>query len=91
MSRARTHLRFYQPQFHINGNKRSPSELVAKIPRTLKDETADPPLVPLSDDAPRPAPISVRHPPDWAVTDRRLELYQKCPRRCFYTHVLGLQ
>ncbi len=32
----------------------------------------------------------VTHAPDWNVTDRRLELYQNCPRRFFYTHVLGL-
>ena len=32
----------------------------------------------------------ITYAPDWTVTDRRLELYQKCPRRFFYTHVLGL-
>jgi superfamily I DNA/RNA helicase len=90
MSRARTYLRFYQPQFHVNGDKRTASELLAKIPRGLIHETVNPKLIPLPPDAPRPAPIAVRHAPGWAVTDRRLELYQKCPRRFFYTHVLGL-
>jgi superfamily I DNA/RNA helicase len=90
MSRARTYLSFYQPQFHATGRNRSPSELLAKIPQSLIHETANPPVIPLPADAPRPVPIVVRHAPDWAVTDRRLELYQKCPRRFFYTHVLGL-
>jgi hypothetical protein len=29
-------------------------------------------------------------PPHWPVTDQRLASYEKCPRRFFYTHVLGL-
>ena len=39
---------------------------------------------------PRPQPIEITYGPDWILSDRRLELYQKCPRRFFYTHVLGL-
>ena len=53
-------------------------------------ETASPPTVPLPPDAPRPQPIKITYGPDWVLSDRRLELYQKCPRRFFYTHVLGL-
>lgn len=90
MSRARTHLHFYQPQLQASGNKRSPSVLLGKIPRSLIHETINPPVIPLPADASRPSPFAVRHASDWAVTDRRLELYQKCPRRFFYTHVLGL-
>ncbi|MCF2523216.1 ATP-dependent helicase [Bradyrhizobium sp. G127] len=90
VSRARTYLRFYQPCFQPNGNKRSPSVLLAKIPRHLIHETATPPKIPLPPDAPRPTPIKITYAADWAITDRRLELYQKCPRRFFYTHVLGL-
>lgn len=90
MSRARTYLNFYQPQFQDGGRKRSPSELLGKIPRALLHETVAPPVIPLPADAPRPTPITVRHAPGWAVTDRRIELYQKCPLRFFYTHVLGL-
>jgi len=90
MSRARTYLIFYQPQFQANGNKRSSSELLGKIPRRLIHETINPPIIPFPADAPRPVPIAVRHAPDWTITDRRLELYQKCPRRFFYTHILGL-
>ena len=28
---------------------------------------------------------------EWSITDSRLRAYEKCPRRFFYTHVLGLQ
>ena len=90
MSRARTYLRFYQPGFHASGRKRSPSELLARIPPHLIRETANSPGIALPVDAPRLLPIRITHGPDWNVTDRRLELYQNCPRRFFYTHVLRL-
>lgn len=35
-------------------------------------------------------PIAIAWPEDWALTDSRLGAYEKCPRRFFYTHVLGL-
>ena len=40
--------------------------------------------------APRPQPIAITWPTDWVLTDGRLGSYEKCPRRFFYTHVLGL-
>ena len=90
ISRARTYLRLYHARLQPNGNKRSPSELLAKIPARLLHETDNPPTIPLPPGASRPQPIEVHHAPDWAVSDQRLEIYQKCPRRFFYTHVLGL-
>ena len=33
---------------------------------------------------------AIAWPEDWALTDSRLGAYEKCPRRFFYTHVLGL-
>ena len=91
MSRAKTYLRFYRPRFSKTGRNRSASELLAEIP-----------VPPLFGNRPIPrscrchrthhsrVSIQVAYAPDWAVSDRRLELYQKCPRRFFYTHVLGL-
>jgi DNA helicase II / ATP-dependent DNA helicase PcrA len=90
ISRARTYLRFYQTRFQANGKKRSPSEFLAKVPSRLIHRTDDPPTQPLPSDSPLPVRISIIRAPDWSVSDRRLELYQKCPRRFFYTHVLGL-
>jgi superfamily I DNA/RNA helicase/Zn-dependent peptidase ImmA (M78 family) len=90
MSRARTHLRLYQTRFYDNGDKRSSSKLLTKPLLRLVHETTPPPTVPLPPDAPRPQPIAITFGPDWILSDRRLELYQKCPRRFFYTHVLGL-
>lgn len=90
MSRARTYLRFYQPRFSKTGRNRTSSELLAQIPAHLYIEIDDPPTIPLPPDAPRPEPIDVTHAPAWAVSDTRLELYQKCPRRFFFTHVVGI-
>jgi superfamily I DNA/RNA helicase len=90
MSRARTYLRLYQTRFYANGDKRSSSKLLTKPLLRLVHETTSPPTVPLPPDAPRPQPIEITFGPDWILSDRRLELYQKCPRRFFYTHVLGL-
>ncbi len=76
--------------FKPNGNKRSPSELLAKIPRASMQR----PTIPRScrcrrmRRGPRPSKSHTRR--TGLLSDRRLELYQKCPRRFFYTHVLGL-
>lgn len=90
ISRARTYLRLYQTRFNASGGKRSPSTLLTKPLLHLAHETASPATIPLPPDAPRPQPIKITYGPDWILSDRRLELCQKCPRRFFYTHVLGL-
>ena len=90
MSRARTYLRLYQTRYYPNGDKRSSSKLLTKPLLRLVSETASPPAIPLPPDAPQPQPIEITFGSDWILSDRRLELYQKCPRRFFYTHVLGL-
>jgi len=90
MSRARTYLRFYHTRVYDSGRGRKPSDFLERLPDHLVRETVSPPKVPLPPDAPRPGPIAITRPTGWAVSDRRLELYQKCPRRFFYTHMLGL-
>lgn len=90
ISRARTYLRLYQTRFNTSGGKRSPSTLLTRPLLHLAHETASPATIPLPRDAPRPQPVKITYSPDWVLSDRRLELYQKCPRRFFYTHVLGL-
>jgi DNA helicase-2/ATP-dependent DNA helicase PcrA len=46
--------------------------------------------LPLSPNAPHPEPLLIAWPSGWHVTNTRLRLYEQCPRRFFYTHVLGL-
>jgi DNA helicase-2/ATP-dependent DNA helicase PcrA len=89
-SRARTHLRLYLARTQPSGKNRSPSPFLARLPAQLVHEVPDPSRLPLPPDAPRLAPISIARPDGWHVTDSRLTLYEKCPRRFFYTHLLGL-
>jgi hypothetical protein len=90
ISRARTYLRLYRPRFYLAGRPRAASEFLGRLSQNLIHETASPPVVPLPPGAPRPMPIALTLPASWVVSDQRLELYQKCPRRFFYTHILGM-
>lgn len=90
MSRSRTYLRLYHTRLQESGKKRNPSELLAKVPSGLIGSTDPAPTIPLPAGAPRPQPLKIMFPNDWAPSDRSIELYQKCPRRFFYTHVLHL-
>lgn len=90
LSRARTHLRLYHARKQRNGSGRSVSPFLSWIPATLLDEIPNPPTLPLPAGASTSEPIVIAWPVDWSVTDSRLGAYEKCPRRFFYTHVLGL-
>jgi superfamily I DNA/RNA helicase len=89
-SRARTHLRLYLARKQPNGNNRAPSPYLDWIPATLLHDVRNPSTLPLPPDAPRPEPVSIVWPKGWHVTNSRLRTYENCPRRFFYTHVLGL-
>lgn len=90
LSRARTYLRLYLARLQPNGKKRTPSPFLSWLPNKLVIELEDPPVLPLPAGSPSPAAIIVSLPTGFQVTDSRLTTYQKCPRRFFYTHVLGL-
>lgn len=89
LSRARKHLRLYHARKQQNGKNRNPSPYLAWISAALT-EIQRPAVLPLPTDAPQSKPISVTWSDDWSVTDSRLRTYDQCPRRFFYTHVLGL-
>jgi DNA helicase II / ATP-dependent DNA helicase PcrA len=89
-SRARTHLRLYLARQQPNGTNRAASPYLRWVSGTGLEEVARPPTLSLPSDAPRPAPVSIAWPDGWHVTNTRLRLYEQCPRRFFYTHVLGL-
>jgi len=90
LSRARTHLRLYLARRQPNGNNRSPSPFLDWLPSSLVREVGHPSRLPLPADAARSCSIAVHRAADRHVTDSHLSLYEKCPRRFFYTHVLGL-
>jgi DNA helicase-2/ATP-dependent DNA helicase PcrA len=90
LSRARTHLRLYLARLQPNGNSRSPSPFLEWIPANLTVEIANPTMLPLPQGVSRPDAVTVKRAADSEITDSWLNAYQKCPRRYFYTHVLGL-
>jgi DNA helicase II / ATP-dependent DNA helicase PcrA len=90
VSRARTNLVLHLARRQPNGKNRSPSGFLSWIPANLSLEVAQPAALPLPPDAPRPVPITIIRPGDWHVTDSQLGLYERCPRRFFYTHILDL-
>jgi DNA helicase II / ATP-dependent DNA helicase PcrA len=89
LSRAQTHLRLYHARKQPNGNNRNPSPFLEWLAPYL-EEIPHPGIAPLPPDAPQPTPIMITWPHDWSVTDAHLRSYENCPRRFFYTHVLGL-
>ncbi len=90
LSRARTYLRLYHCRKQPSGKSRTPSPYLEWLPPALLREIPQPASLPLPADAPRPSPITVTWPLERSVTDSRLRSYEQCPRRFFYTHVLGL-
>jgi hypothetical protein len=89
VSRARTHFILHLSRRTPAGKNRTPSPYLGWVGAHC-EEMLSPTTIPLPPDAPRPAPIMVIRPDDWHVTDSQLRSYEKCPRRYFYTHVLGL-
>ncbi|WP_428393404.1 UvrD-helicase domain-containing protein [Lichenicoccus sp.] len=90
LSRARTRLRLHHARKQPNGKNRSESPYLGWLPGGLVDTVARPAGLPLPAGARRPEPITVTRTGEWSLTDTRLTSYEKCPRRYFYTHVLGL-
>lgn len=90
LSRARTHLSLTLARKQPNGNNRSPSPYLDWLPPACINEVSHPAMLPLAGASGEPGPIAIAWPDDWALTDSRLGAYEKCPRRFFYTHVLGL-
>lgn len=87
LSRARIHLHLYRCPA---GRSSKPSPFLEWFTNDQLVPILAPAIMPLPPDAPKPVPIAVTWPKDWNITDSRLRHYERCPRRFFYTHVLGL-
>lgn len=89
LSRARSRLQLYHCRRQPNGSNRNPSPYLTQISACL-DVKAGPPQLKAPASTTNRNAIMIAWPADWRLTDARLEAYQGCPRRFFYTHVLGL-
>ncbi len=89
MSRAKTHLRCYRAETLPNGNNRKASPYLTRLAGKLR-EVPSPAVMPLPAGFKGPEPVQLTIPAEWARTHDRIKLYEKCPRRFLYTHVLGI-
>jgi hypothetical protein len=88
LSRARDRLFLYSPSKKSNGHRWSRSPFVDRIASHLVEKHACPAneLPPSRDDANVQLTIEGR----FVLSEHQLALYQRCPRRFFYTHILGV-
>jgi DNA helicase-2/ATP-dependent DNA helicase PcrA len=89
MSRSRTHLRLYLPRQQPNGGNRNPSPYLPRIAGKTRS-VSSPAIMPLPEGFRTPPPIALTIPAEWLRTHDRVISYKKCPRRFFYTHILGI-
>ena len=87
LSRARERLFLYASSVQSDGRVRNPSKFIPAIDHLL----VRPPNPALRNGRPRPATtirIAWEEKPTW--TDNQVNLFERCPRRFLYTHVLKL-
>jgi len=86
LSRARDRLLLYSPTKKSNGHSRAPSQFIGRLGSTIDRRSIAPKLVaPLAAED-RPVPIDIDGA--FALTSHQLGLYQRCPRRFLYTHLI---
>ena len=90
VSRARTYLRMYRPTRMSNGNNRGASPFLGWFGPGLLSTVASAPTLPAPPGPQARDRIEVVRATPLTVSDSRLASYEKCPRRFFYTTVLGL-
>jgi hypothetical protein len=86
LSRARDRLILYSPTMKSNRAPRGRSPLIDRLGSRIDSRSVRPKLA--LPPAPDYAPISVRFPSGILLTDHKLGLFDRCPRRFFYTHIL---
>jgi hypothetical protein len=88
LSRARDRLLLYSPTKTTNGRARARSPFIERLGGKIESRPVDPrsSLPAASDDL----PISVGFPTGILLTDHKLGLFERCPRRFLYTHVLDV-
>ena len=89
VSRARAHLRLYAANKQANGNKRKASPYLDWLRGHANETTIS--VVGTTASVSRHAKsVDIGWPDDWYIVDHKLKSYESCPRRFFYTHMLGV-
>lgn len=87
LSRARDRLFLYSPNQNAGGAKRQASPFIKRLGEGLVSTSVVPAQYSVATDEP---PIPVRYVGDPIFWQNALGLYERCPRRFFYTHILKL-
>ncbi|MEX2170732.1 MAG: UvrD-helicase domain-containing protein [Pirellulales bacterium] len=86
LSRARDRLFLYHPTITANGRSRPRSPFIGRLGATIRSQDIVPSLTLPPVDGELPVPIKIVGA--FAFSDYQLALYERCPRRFLYTHVL---
>ena len=87
LSRARDRLLLYSPSRQSGGNKRNPSDFVDRLGSDLVRKVVTPRNYGIDTAV---APVAIAYLGQPAFRQSELGLYERCPRRFFYTYVLKL-
>ncbi len=85
LSRAEDRLVLYAPDRTVGGANRPASPFVDRLSPALSRTTVSPPPFGIDESLP---PVEVVFPAELSITQAQLALYERCPRRYFYAHVL---
>ena len=91
LSRAKDRLLISHAMKQRNGNVRNASAYLSRLPRVARKDEATTQVLRTTVPQSPPYIVSISLPSDWLLTDSKLTTFEKCPRRFFYTHVLGLR
>jgi superfamily I DNA/RNA helicase/Zn-dependent peptidase ImmA (M78 family) len=90
VSRARRHLRLYAASKQANGKNRKASPYLEWLRGHAADRSVAVNSTTVAAASPHERNVEVQWPADWHVIHHKLKSHETCPRRFFYTHVLGL-
>lgn len=91
LSRARDRVLISHAMKQRNGKARNASAYLARLPRAVCRDVTMTHVLRTTIPQSSPYLVSLTLPSDWLLTDSKLTTFEKCPRRFFYTHVLGLR
>ena len=88
LSRAKRLLRLYAATTQAHGSNRNPSDFLGKIAGHVRTLQPAPLLLPDTENPARR--VELAGIGDLVITHEELQLFNKCPLRYFYTHLLGV-
>ena len=91
LSRAKSHLRIYHATKQRNGNARNASPYLAIIRPHVLQSLGNVKILKKTKHGDAEHAVALTLPSEWSHTDSNLMTFDKCPRRFFYTHIMGLK